>query len=213
MLCNRPPFRGLSEYLTFQKVTAGVLVYPNSFPEVAKDLIGKLLVRDPQQRLGANDYADLKAHPFFAYIKWDELLKSPAPPIEKREEPWIWQEDVIREEEERKRQKKAEERKEWESFLLENEQILESGLIYKRRKLSIKKRMLILTDTPRIFYVDPRRRILKGEVPWSSKLYVEIKNDVVWRINTPKRIYYLEDLKKNSQRWAEVIRKLQNEGK
>lgn len=213
MLCNRPPFRGLSEYLTFQKVTAGTLVYPNSFPEVAKDLIGKLLVRDPFARLGANDYADLKSHPFFAYIKWDDILKSPAPAIEKPIEPWVWQEDIIREEEERKRLKKQEERKEWEQFLLENEQILESGLIFKRRKLSIKKRMLILTDTPRIFYIDPRRRILKGEVPWSKKLYIEIRNDVVWRINTPKRIYYLEDLKKNSQRWADAVRKLQNDGK
>jgi len=36
MICGRPPFRGLSEYLTFQKVSAGVVVFPNNMPEVAK---------------------------------------------------------------------------------------------------------------------------------------------------------------------------------
>jgi 3-phosphoinositide dependent protein kinase-1 len=205
MIANRPPFRALNEYLTFQKVTSGTISYPNNFPEIAKvhsqcytslgtlrltlrfllqDLISKLVVKDVFSRLGANDFADLKAHPFFKDIDWFGLGKGQAPPIEKYPEPLVWQEDIIREEEERKRRKKEEERKEWEQFLLENEQILESGLIYKRRKLSIKKRFMILTDTPRIIYIDPKKKILKGEVPWSKKLFVEVRNDIVWRINT-----------------------------
>jgi len=105
--------------------------------------------------------------------------------------------DIIKEEEERKRRKKEEERAEWEQFLLANEQILESGLIYKRRKLSIKKRFLILTDTPRIIYIDPKKKILKGEVPWSKKLIVEVRNDIVWRINTVRSSGYVYCLSLN----------------
>jgi len=41
---------------------------------------------------------------------------------------------------------------------------------------------MILTDTPRIIYIDPKAKVLKGEVPWSRKLQVEIKSDVNCKI-------------------------------
>lgn len=183
MICGRPPFRGATEYVTFQKVIAGKVVYPTNMPEVAKDLINKLCVMDPFGRLGADNFAQLKAHPFFESVNWDTILE--ATPVQTSyPERMIWQEDVIREEEERQKAIRAQERQEWASFLLDTESILVSGLIYKRRKLSIKKRFMILTDTPRIIYIDPKTRELKGEVPWSRKLTVEVKNDVTWRVNT-----------------------------
>lgn len=183
MICGRPPFRGATEYVTFQKVSAGKLVYPTNMPLIAKDLINKLCVMDPFARLGANDFADLKAHPFFAKINWNTILES-TPVQTPFPDKLMWEEDVLREEEERQRQVREAERKEWASFLLDTENILVSGLIYKRRKLSIKKRFMILTDTPRLIYIDPKVKELKGEVPWSRKLTVEVKNDVVWRVNT-----------------------------
>lgn len=187
MICGRPPFRGATEYLTFQKVTAGKIVYPTNFPEVARDLINKLCVIDPFARLGCDNFADLKAHPFFASIKWDSLLQSN--PIQlPYPEKLLWQEDAIREEEERQKIIREKERQEWASFLLDTETILVSGLIYKRRKLSIKKRFMILTDTPRLIYIDPKTRELKGEVPWSRKLTVEVKNDVNWQVNTVRSL-------------------------
>lgn len=183
MICGRPPFRGATEYVTFQKVSAGKIVYPTNMPEVAKDLINKLCILDPFKRLGADNFADLKAHPFFQSINWATLLET-TPLQEPYKDRLIWEEDVIKEEEERQKQIREKERQEWASFLLDTENILVSGLIYKRRKLSIKKRFLILTDTPRLFYIDPKTRELKGEVPWSKKLTVEVKNDVTWRVNT-----------------------------
>ena len=30
-----------------------------------------------------------------------------------------------------------------------------------------KRRQLILTDAPRLYYVDPVAMVLKGEIPWS----------------------------------------------
>lgn len=190
MICGRPPFRGATEYLTFQKVIAGKIDFPINMPDVAQDIISKLIVDDPFQRLGANNYADLKAHPFFAGIDWNNILQM-TPPIEKLETKILWQEDVIKEEEERQKQIKEEEREKWNQFLLDTEEILVSGLIYKRRKLSIKKRFMILTNHPRIIYIDPKKKILKGEVPWSRKLEVEIKNDVTWRIHTVCIYIYL----------------------
>jgi hypothetical protein len=41
------------------------LVYPYEFPPVAKSFIESLLQLDPEARLGVNDFAEIKSHPFF----------------------------------------------------------------------------------------------------------------------------------------------------
>lgn len=88
MIAGRFAFHGLSEYITLQKVKRMDYTFPDGFDEHAKDLVERLLVRDPDQRLGAgpeggdSDMAALRAHPFLASIKWDTLWTDPAPPLE-----------------------------------------------------------------------------------------------------------------------------------
>lgn len=88
MLVGRPMFRAENEYLTFQQILnhpAEDFAYPPGFPDVARDLIDKLLLQEPKERLGAgseedgNGYSSLKAHPFFDGIHW-ETLGSTRPP-------------------------------------------------------------------------------------------------------------------------------------
>jgi 3-phosphoinositide dependent protein kinase-1 len=90
MLVGRPMFRAENEYLTFQQILnhpAEDFAYPESVPAVARDLIDKILLQDPLERLGAgsdedgNGYQALKAHPFFEGINWETLGDSPAPYI------------------------------------------------------------------------------------------------------------------------------------
>jgi len=45
----------------------------------------------------------------------------------------------------------------------------------------------------------------KGECVISKQMKVEIKNNIVWQIVLPSRVYYFEDLEKNSQRWSDVL--------
>ena len=47
----------------------------NPIPQEAKDLISKILIKDPRQRLGynSNDYSEIKNHPFFTGINFDNL--------------------------------------------------------------------------------------------------------------------------------------------
>ncbi|KAI3615217.1 3-phosphoinositide-dependent protein kinase 1 [Moniliophthora roreri] len=97
MLAGRFAFSGLSEFLTLQKVKQMDYSFPESFDEKAKDLVQKLLVRDPNQRLGGgpsgerNDMSALRSHPFFSGVIWETLWSDPAPPLEpglvKREHP------------------------------------------------------------------------------------------------------------------------------
>ncbi|THH20791.1 hypothetical protein EW146_g648 [Bondarzewia mesenterica] len=88
MIAGRFAFQGLSEYLTWQKIKQLEYSFPDGFDEQAKDLVRKLLVRDPLERLGAgppgsgHDMQALRAHPFFATINWQTLWTDPAPPLE-----------------------------------------------------------------------------------------------------------------------------------
>ncbi|KAF9986864.1 pkb-activating kinase-like protein [Mortierella antarctica] len=80
LLAGRPPFKGLNEYQTFQKIVKLEYTFPAGFPKDAMDLVSRLLVHDPNERLGANNRIDqLKEHPFFAGIEWSTLWEQPAP--------------------------------------------------------------------------------------------------------------------------------------
>ncbi|KAF8262874.1 kinase-like domain-containing protein [Lactarius quietus] len=88
MIAGRFAFQGLSEYLTWQKIKLLDYTFPEGFDPEAADLVRRLLVRDPLERLGAglagsaHSMEELRAHPFFAPIRWDTLWDDPAPPLE-----------------------------------------------------------------------------------------------------------------------------------
>jgi 3-phosphoinositide dependent protein kinase-1 len=64
----------LSEHLTWKKIKSLNYTFPDGFDEDAKDLLRRLFVRDPTQRLGAgspdsaHSYAALRTHSFFASV-------------------------------------------------------------------------------------------------------------------------------------------------
>ncbi|KAF3683883.1 Serine/threonine-protein kinase WAG2 [Capsicum annuum] len=86
LLYGTTPFKGNSKECTLRNIASskGVKFY---FDEVTqnddteiKDLIEKLLVKDPRRRLGcARGATDIKRHPFFAEIKWP-LIRTYRPP-------------------------------------------------------------------------------------------------------------------------------------
>ncbi|KAJ6558558.1 kinase-like protein [Mycena vulgaris] len=88
MIAGRFAFNDRSDYLTWQKVKKVEYEFPSGFDEQVKDLVQKLLIHDPLERLGAgprgspNDPSALKSHPFFSSIVWTSLWTDPAPPIE-----------------------------------------------------------------------------------------------------------------------------------
>lgn len=77
LLAGRPPFKAGNEYQTFQKIVSLDYVFPDGFPEVAKDLVERLLVLDPSRRLSMEH---IKNHEFFRGILWGRgLWKQKAP--------------------------------------------------------------------------------------------------------------------------------------
>ncbi|CAG8673728.1 1179_t:CDS:2, partial [Dentiscutata heterogama] len=84
--------------------------------------------------------------------------------------------------------KKLEEQKrtsaQWIPFLLKSELIIRAGPINKRKGLFSKKRLLILTDFPRLIYVDQEKMEQKGEIYWSSRMVVELKTKKTFFVHT-----------------------------
>lgn len=79
MLAGRPPFKGVNEYQTLQKVKNREFAFPVGFPEDAQDLIDRVLTLDPSQRPSASE---IKAHRFFSTIDFHRLWDADAPEIE-----------------------------------------------------------------------------------------------------------------------------------
>lgn len=100
MLFGRTPFKGAGKDSTL----TNIITYPLKFPadmsstgraersgaeaeqwNAARDLIKRLLVKDPRRRLGsARGSADIKKHPFFKNINWALIRSVPPPGIEQK---------------------------------------------------------------------------------------------------------------------------------
>ncbi|CAN1289327.1 PHOT2 [Linum perenne] len=88
MLYGRTPFRGKNRQKTFANILHKDLTFPSSIPVslAARQLINRLLNRDPAIRLGSTTGAnEIKQHPFFRGINWP-LIRCMSPP--KLEEPF-----------------------------------------------------------------------------------------------------------------------------
>jgi serine/threonine protein kinase len=82
LLTGTTPFRGARRDATFDNVLKRPLAFPAApaLSPACRDLISRLLTKDPLQRLGAVAGADeVKQHPWFASINW-ALIRNEAPP-------------------------------------------------------------------------------------------------------------------------------------
>ncbi|PGH27047.1 AGC/AKT protein kinase [Polytolypa hystricis UAMH7299] len=77
MLTGLPPFYDENTNDMYRKILQEPLTFPGPdiVPAAARDLLTRLLDRDPQRRLGANGAAEIKAHHFFSNIDWRKLLQ------------------------------------------------------------------------------------------------------------------------------------------
>lgn len=88
MLFGLPPFYCDNNERMYQLIIHADLKFPKKIPvsENAKDLIRKLLNKNPDNRLGSiNDFDDIKKHPFFEGLNFNDLLakkiKAPYIPV------------------------------------------------------------------------------------------------------------------------------------
>ena len=221
------PFHTESSYGTFQKIENNEYSFPDYFPEDAKDLVQLLLKPNFAERLGHDqydtNYQPIREHRFFEGIDWDNLpLQSPpelkpfsAKSTSENSTPQApVQQEVKHEEQPVKEEIQEVPRYEIKNspmaqFLLAGEHIIYEGDIVKTvRIISKKKRRLVLTDRPRLFYVDLKDNIVKGSIPLARELEVTTKSKGKWeiKVHNPERVYNLSaENEAEAQQWKEKI--------
>ena len=73
LLTGVPPFKGPTEFATFERITSGEYKLPNDVDARAADVVRRLLVTDPGARLGSTSLEEVMAHPLFDGIEWEGL--------------------------------------------------------------------------------------------------------------------------------------------
>jgi 3-phosphoinositide dependent protein kinase-1 len=185
LFVGRPPFQGESHYQVIQNVKQRNFQFPPYFPPDAKDLVDRMLDPNPATRIGANGYDEIKRHAFFQKVDWSNILS---------------RSNVTH--------LNANYNKMWETFLRDGERVVYSSKIVKERyrALSVKERILILTDYPRLFYLVPETLELKGEVPWSDDIAAEADSQSKFHIHTGgSRTYHFVDAENRAHLWAAKI--------
>eukprot|EP00301_Raphidiophrys_heterophryoidea_P000792 c10394_g1_i1.p1 GENE.c10394_g1_i1~~c10394_g1_i1.p1 ORF type:complete len:554 (-),score=96.02 c10394_g1_i1:394-2055(-) len=226
LLVGQPPFRGDTDYIIFEKILARKFVFPDHFPQEARDLVDRLLVIDPNQRLGAGGHImEIKKHPFFLNVNFETLhLKTPPPfkvettpnsstaaaPTSSQEQFCAFDTfqrgplDVFEVQALVEKQAQYQIHTKWKQFLLPSEAVVMAGMAHKRVGLFARPRQFVLTTYPRLIYINMERHEKRGEVPWDQITKVEVRDSSTLYIHTHARVYYLEAVTDPS-RWFEAI--------
>ncbi|KAL6493761.1 3-phosphoinositide-dependent protein kinase 2 [Orobanche gracilis] len=199
ILSGTSPFKDASEWLIFQRIVARDIRFPNYFSVEARDLIDQLLDIDPSRRpgTGTGGYASIKSHPFFKGIDWATLREGTTPPklaSEQRSESTEGQDqDSFSARTNDGNSASASEAgsitrlasidsfdSKWKQFLEAGESVLMISMVKKLQKLTNKKVQLILTNKPKLIYVDPAKLVVKGNIIWSDN-----PNDLSIQVTSP----------------------------
>merc|ERR1719312_1911383 len=76
LLTGHLPFYAEERKMMFRLIVTEKVKYPKTFSSESREIISKLLTKNPDRRLGSiNDAEELMEHPFFAVINWSDLKK------------------------------------------------------------------------------------------------------------------------------------------
>ncbi|KAL7252818.1 hypothetical protein ACSBR1_007389 [Camellia fascicularis] len=237
MLSGTSPFKDASEWLIFQRIIARDIRFPNYFSEQARDLIDRLLDIDPSRRPGAgrDGYAALKSHPFFRGIDWKNLRVQTPPKLALEQKAYSSDSDDVQDSswnpshvgDGSAKQNDASSSEaghitrlasidsfdsKWQQFLEPGESVLMISMVKKIQKLTNKKVQLILTNKPKLIYVDPSKLVVKGNIIWSENpndLNIQVMSPSNFKICTPKKVLTFEDTKQRALQWKKAIEALQ----
>lgn len=237
MLSGTSPFKDASEWLIFQRIIAREIRFPDYFSDEARDLIDRLLDLDPSRRPGAgpDGYAILKIHPFFKGVDWNNLRAQTPPKLalepgtQSPADESSWSPSHIGDGSARQPDGATSSAEgtghitrlasidsfdsKWQQFLEPGESVLMISMVKKLQKLSSKKVQLILTNKPKLIYVDPSKLIVKGNIIWSDNpndLNIQVTSPSNFKICTPKKVMSFEDAKQRASQWKKAIEGLQN---
>ena len=228
MYYGKTPFKEKTNYLIFKKIEQLKIDFSPKIPvpEEAKDLILKILVKEPEKRLGAGDLGSeydilhLKNHPYFNGINWDNLHNLTPPFIENFSFEY-----------------KASNKNNAKNETIQNNNsiksdygvrmsmplvnsnyyiksdnskgqvtILRKGYLSKKSPwLHYNKRKIVLDSTPKLIYIDPETNKIKGEIYLDKQYKIVHVDSNTFELISPKRSYKFKGIDGDSMVWEKHI--------
>jgi len=230
------PFRCQSNYLLFESIINKDAAYPKDMPEKAVNLCKKLLIKEPSKRLGAGAKGTplgmdrLKKDEFFEGIDFDKLeeIKVPITPElikelkDKEGKNQVVGETISSDEQVEEpisnntkvEKDYSDEYVKVDSTMVDEKKkdkhkVIKEGIVQKKAGwLFYKKRNLILTNRPRLYYEVPKGEY-RGDILLSTKVTVEKASNVKFIVKTPHREYNFQAAnEKAADEWIEAIRSI-----
>ena len=213
MYFGKTPFKDKTNYLIFRKIEELKLDFPENvkISEEAKDLINKILVKDPEKRLGAGepgteyDITHLKAHPYFKDLDWDNLYKL-TPPNSKN-----FDYLMSKTEKPKTEASKQQIRHSVPIPILKKEsgnqgEVLKEGFLEKKsRWLYYNKRKAILYSTPKLVLIDPSTDKIHGEIILDKKVKINHVSMNIFDLISPVRNYRFKTDEGEALIWEKSI--------
>eukprot|EP00826_Nyctotherus_ovalis_P007237 TRINITY_DN11796_c0_g1_i5.p1 TRINITY_DN11796_c0_g1~~TRINITY_DN11796_c0_g1_i5.p1 ORF type:complete len:267 (+),score=72.74 TRINITY_DN11796_c0_g1_i5:167-967(+) len=208
-LVGKSPFYHETAYLIFNDIIATKYTLPSDMNETAKDICRQLLVFDPAKRLGngPNAFQELKAHPFFKGIDFNNLLKA-RPPIESGVV-WRMLDKSKKGSGDNPNYSDEEDNSKTKSCLEEKHAIIKQGTVLKKCGwIFYRDRDLVLNEKPRLVYFSSRTKKYRGDIILTECMRAIKKGGNSFYLVTPKRTYYFKGKsKKDAEEWVEAINK------
>ena len=210
MYCGQTPFKSANNYLTFKNIEKTQISYPENIniPKTAKDLIDKILVKEPEKRLGAGeantdlDITHLKNHPFFKGIKWKNITNQNVP--NSKNFKFKTNKKLLKT---LKNSKNKEEIKEEEEKKEKNVEIIKQGILLKKSFLFIySEYFLTLDNTPKIEYKKVDKDEIEGVIHLNEKCRVYATSSDIFNIDTPNGSYKFKNKQNDLIVWISAIK-------
>ena len=216
MYYGKTPFKEKTNYLIFRKIEQLKIEFnPNvNIPEEAKDIITKILVKEPNKRLGAGepgseyDINHLKNHPYFKGIDWNNLHNITPPNSEKFDSLMSKKNNVERTDSLKSNNMSDFGVTRLKTYEENNSEavVLRKGYLDKKSPwLHYNKRKVVLDSTPKIIYIDPSSNKIKGEIYLDKKFKVVHVSANIFDLISPKRSFRFKDCDGDALVWEKSI--------
>ena len=204
MYCGQTPFKSKTNFLTFKNIGNLQVTYPDNIniPKNAKDLINKILIKDPGKRLGAGepntelDIAHLKKHPFFKGIKWKNITNQNVPNAKNLKF---------------KTNKKLVKNIGEEENKIENEdknaEIIKTGVLLKKSFWFLYSEIFVtLYNTPKIEYRNVDKNEIAGVIHLNKNCRVYASKSDIFNLDTPRGNYKFKSKSNDLIIWINAIK-------
>lgn len=216
MYYGKTPFKEKTNYLIFRKIEQLKIDFnPNvNIPEEAKDVITRILVKEPNKRLGAGepgseyDISHLKSHPYFKGIDWNNLHNITPPNSDKFDFLMNKKSNVERNESIKSNNMSdlgVTRLKTYEENSNESVVLRKGYLDKKSPWLHYNKRKVVLDSTPKLIYIDPSTNKIKGEIYLDRKFKVVHVSANIFDLISPKRSFRFKDCDGDALVWEKSI--------